>query len=595
MILLFSMLALAQDPFRDLLGDPTPRSEADAIAELRPTARWCVAPGEQLFPWEREWCTAIPPECPGMEARCAEDQSQGCNDQDLNIPDADLSAPLAWTAQLIQGLAIAIAVGLVLAAIAAFLRLRPPPDPELPAPLPARSEKSSPEPELAVQAGPDPLGEARAAFARGEVGLAVMLLRAAVLAVLERRGRLVLHPSRTDREYVRELSQKPEAEALHEVVRVVEQQRYAGVKLSVERWERALAAAAKLLAPLLLLVLCTHATARVLDHKLLLPILSSLGYEVRNGELPEDYNDELLLANIQDAEQLNTIVSWVTEGNRALVVIPAGGELPAGLTAGGATGPALPMAGDNPIRLPQKPYELIGSAMAILYSEDEKVIATILRPGESNGMLAVVALPGLLDDASVLHLGNLRTIRWLVDAMGGGRLVVLAEAEPPSPSPLAALARAGLLPLLGHGMVVFGLAVWWRGRRFSAPRNPPEHRRRDFREHLQAVAAIYRGGEAQQLSFAAYATWALAWLRQRTRADDGDLAAAVARRTGLPTERVERVLRNAREAVNRPDSVHNEADLFMQEELWEIVEVMKKGGSSPSTSSQSASGGWKRK
>jgi hypothetical protein len=419
--------------------------------------------------------------------------------------------------------------------------------------------------------------------------------RAAVLAVLEQRGRLVLHPSRTDREYVRELSQKPEGEALREVVRVVEQQRYAGLGLSAERWERALAAAAKLLAPLLLLVLCTQAAARVFDHKLLLPAFSSMGYDIRNGELPEDYEDELLLANIQDAEQLNSIVAWVTEGNRALVVIPVGGELPAGLKAGASTGPALPMAGDSPIRLPQKPYELVGSEMAILYSEDDKVIATVLRPGDSDGILGVVALPGLLDDASVLHLGNLRMIRWLVDAMGGGPLVVLAEAEPPSPSPLAALARAGLLPLLGHGIVAFGLAVWWRGRRFAAPRNPPDHRRRDFREHLQAVAAIYRGGEAQQLSFAAYATWALAWLRQRTRADDGELAAAVARRTGLPAERVERVLRNAREAVNRPESSNNEADLFMQEELWEIVEVMKKGGSSPSTSSQSASGGWKRK
>jgi Domain of unknown function (DUF4129) len=595
MILLFSMLALAQDPLSGLLGDPTPRSEEEAIAELRPTARWCVAPGEQLFPWEREWCGAIPPECPGMEARCAEEQSQGCADQDLELPDSDLSAPLAWTAQVVQALAIAIAVALVLAAVIAFLRLRPPPDPELPAPLPARLEKSSPDPEAAIQTGPDPLGEARAAFARGEAGLAVMLLRAAVLAVLEQRGRLVLHPSRTDREYVRELADKPEGEPLREVARVVEQQRYAGVKLSLERWERALAAAAKLLAPLLLFVLCTHAAARVLDHKLIVPLFSSMGYEIRGGELPEDYGGELLITSAADTDQLAAIVAWVTEGNRAIVVVPEGGELPAGLSAGASTGPAQPMLGDSPVRLPHKPYELVGSAAPILYSDDDKVIATALRLGDSSGMMAVVALPGLLDDASLLHVGNLRLLRWLVEAMGGGPILVLAEAEPPSPSPLAALARAGLLPLLGHGLVAFGLAAWWRGRRFAAPRNPPEHRRRDFREHLQAVAGLYRAGEAQHLSFAAYATWALAWLRQRTRADDAELAVAVARRSGLPLERVERVLRNAREAANRPDGSSQEAELFMQEELWEIIEGMKKGGGSPSTNSPSASGGWKRK
>ncbi|HNC99613.1 MAG TPA: hypothetical protein PKW90_26020, partial [Myxococcota bacterium] len=357
---------------------------------------------------------------------------------------------------------------------------------------------------------------------------------------------------------------------------MVEQQRYAGVKLSVERWERALAAAAKLLAPLLLLVLISQATARVLDHKLILPIFSSMGYEINGGELPEGYEDELLIATVEDAEQLQTIVAWVTEGNRAVLVIPAGEELPAGLTAGNSTGPAQPVVGDSPIRLPQKPYELVGASMPLLYSEDDKVIGAVLRPGESSGMLAVVALPGLLDDASLLHLGNLRLLRWVVDAMGGGPLVVLAEASPPSPSPLAALARAGLLPLLGHGVVAFGLAIWWKGRRFAAPRNPAEHRRRDFREHLQAVAAMYRGGEAQHLSYSAYASWALAWLRQRTRAEDSELAAAVALRSGLPPERVERVLSNAREAANRPNVGNQEAELFMQEELWEIIEGMKK-------------------
>ena len=595
MILLFSMLALAQDPLSGLLGYETPRTEEEAIAELRSSAHWCVSPGEQLFPWEREWCTAIPPDCPGLEARCAEEQSQGCGDQNLEMPDSDLSAPLAWTSQVVQGVAIAIAVALVLGAVVAFLRLRPPPDPKLPAPLPARPEKGSPDVEVAVQAGPDPLGEARAAFARGEVGLAVMLLRAAVLATLEQRGRLVLHPSRTDREYVRELAGKPEVEPLREVVRVVEQQRYAGVKLSVEGWERALAAAAKLLAPLLLFTLCTQAAARVLDHKLIVPIFSSMGYEISSGALPEAYSDSLLIANIGDSEQLTSVVSWVTEGNRALVVIPRGEGLPTGLTAGASTGPAMAMVGDSPVRLPHKPYELIGSPSALLYSEDDKVIAVVLQQGESDGVLAVVALPGLLDDASLLHLGNLRLLRWLVDALGGGPLTVLAEAEPPSPSPLAALARAGLLPLLGQGMAIFALAIWWKGRRFAAPRNPPEHRRRDFREHLQAVAAIYRGADAQHLSFAAYASWALAFLRQRTRAEDGELAAAVARRTGLPLERVERILRNARDASGRPDTGHSQAELSMQEELWEIIEGMKKGGSSPSTNSPPASGGWKRR
>lgn len=595
MILLFSMLALAQDPLTGLLGYTTPRSEEEAIADVRSSARWCVAPGEQLFPWERAWCTAIPPECPGLEARCAEEQSQGCSDEDLNLPDANLSAPLAWTAQLVQGFAIVIAVALVIGAVVAFFRLRPPPDPVFPSALPARAEKSSPDVELEVQAGPDPLGEARAAFARGEVGLAVMLLRAAVLATLELRGRLVLHPSRTDREYVRELAGKPEVESLREVVRVVEQQRYAGVKLSLEGWDRALAAAAKLLAPLLLLILCTQAAARVLDHKLIVPIFSSMGYAISSGDLPEAYESTLLIANVTDAGQLSSIVTWITEGNRAIVVIPAGEALPAGLTAGPSTGPASPMVGDSPVRLPHKPYELIGAPTALLYSEDNKVIAAVLQQGEAGGVLAVVAVPGLLDDASLLHLGNLRLLRWLVDAMGGGSLAVLAEAEAPSPSPLAALARAGLLPLLGQGIAIFALAVWWKGRRFAAPRNPPEHRRRDFREHLQAVAAIYRGADAQHLSFGAYATWALAWLRQRTRADDGELAAAVARRSGLPLERVERVLQNARTAAIRPENTSTDAELSMQEELWEIIEGMKKGGSSPSNNSPPASGGWKRK
>lgn len=97
------------------------------------------------------------------------------------------------------------------------------------------------------------LQAAHEALAAGRLGEAVVFARGAALRRLARQERLTLHRARTDREYLRAVEADREVHAgLTDILRAVEDHRWAGRILSHDTATRALDAAGRLLAMLLL-------------------------------------------------------------------------------------------------------------------------------------------------------------------------------------------------------------------------------------------------------------------------------------------------------------------------------------------------------
>ena len=599
------------------------QAELDGVqASMRSGAAWCTIKG-QLSPWEKEWCAAIPPGCAGMEASCAEAPPRGCQEEPL--PDLDLPVSnLPWD-EILQALAITAASLLLVAAIRAWWLGREPEEEaaeEAPAaPLVRLVEEAPP--------GEDPLADAQAAAGAGDIGRALLILRRAVLTRLAAESRVVLHPSRTDREYVRALSAQPEVAAdLRAVVQAVEQHRYAGRPVAPGVFAGAMEAARRLLAaalPALLVAglvsgLIGAAQAALSGHGLVVELLTGMGYTRRD---PASYFDkpDLIFFDASVGIEENSVrefLKMVEDGADGVIIVRGGMEgLPPEVTVGeigvGAIQSRIgPVA--SPIRLVE-PIWSVGGAGEIL-AVDEAGSAVMRQIPLGQGQLIVAGAPGLILDVSVLHRGNaelLYRIAKHADAWSVG----VFEGEMLSPSPVALLLKAGLLPAAGQGFFVFLLACWWRGRRFNGAQDPPEQRRRDMTEHLQAVGGFYRSHGAHRQVLVASAQWALGWMRRRLRVEDRDLVDAVVARSGEPRARVERVMLRARQAIARPDEPGDEGDIFLQEELWELMDGLKRAGQkqagqkqadqpeqarpstpspeSPSPASPTGSGGWSRR
>lgn len=572
----------------------------DAIASIRSQASWCTDKTD-LLPWETDWCAATPPECKGFIEACQAPSEQGCNQDgpEIELPDLHLEG----LADIVQSLAIAIAVTIILSAIVAYYRTLPPEEPVPEVPLAPEAPKAILPTD--IQPGPDPLQEARAALAAGQLGLALMLLRAASLNHLAALGKLVLHPSHTDREYVRLLDQQPEAAELKVIVRAIERFRYAGKSLDPQTIEAVLAAASRLVAPLLLLGLlggAQMAYGRAGDHELLVPLLQKVGFQAElSGEISADLEgDPVYLWAIQnrDIEQtLPRLLHQVENGRRAIIILPSAidglppeiklNELP--------KSQIIPEESTQALVLIENIVEIQGDSTSFAKDADGHVVAGMVPVGD--GLLILLGTPGLVDDMALLHAANVEFLRRVLDRVAfQGDMIYVINPTTPQDSPLSALFRAGLAPAAAQILLIFAAAAWWRGRRFATPLAPVVQRRRDFSEHLRAVASLYRASKASRIVTGAYAAWTLQRLRQRTRADDMALVRAVAQRTGMPPERVLRVLTQGRAAMvassgdQAAESV--DADLMTQEELWEIQQAMKEQKLKPS---QSASTPWKRK
>jgi hypothetical protein len=582
--------------------------------ELADDLSWCTggALGEvtRLPPWEKDWCSAIPPECKAMQEACApEPEPQGCAQSSTPAEPIKPIAPINTDAveSTFQAGAIAIGAAIIAAAILAWLRMRPEEVEEAP-PVAAMPRIPPPATGSGFDAplSDDPLSAAKAAAARGELGLALMILRAAALSRLEEKGRVVLHPSRTDREYVRALSSHPEdKDALGALVREIERQRYAGQSVGQENLDRAFDATRKLISRSLVLFAFGMgvAWASPSDITILSAALSSLGFssavqeDIPRSFIPnwEEQHTIYITQTDYNDERLERLLSRVRKGNTVILVVSRPVETLPELQLGSYQSGSITWEGGT-LTFPDGSWELQATGAETLASHEGTPVALSMGLGE--GTLVALGMPQLLEDASVLQPGNLdflaEIIQDLQSQTGASRVVMLDPSGPPADSPFSAMLRAKLGPALLQGLLAFLVAVWWKGRNFAPPLQAPEILRRDFTEHLKASARLYRNAGASRQMLAAYASYAFSKLRARTRATDAELVKVVAGRARHPLERVERVLLHAKQAINHPNET-TAADLYLQEELWEITQDSLTERASSLPASQSGSGGWKLK
>lgn len=555
---------------------------ADELPDWATDAGWCTEE-HRLFDDDGAWCSAVPADCPGMAARCAE-------------PD-DTDTP-SWWDRFLDWLrsfradpppapelpalpdfstvgAVIVAILAVVAAVVALLRWRRPDEP-----TPATATASTSAPGRSDGGPDDPLRDADAAAAAGRYEEALMLLRAVAFRTLVARGAVRADDSATDREHLRFLGRRAEAEPWRTLVQAVERVRYARLAGDASVYARARAAAARLVVVTAALFCCVvlPAWAGARDQTYIRSWLSQRWSATERDDSVTFAQDDVWVVpdGAGDPDLDEKIRDALRSGATVIVVLPKVDEddplttwAPKSFDA--VDGTVVAEAG-----LAQAPLVSPGMRLAVPFPVPEGVLAradgvpVIVGTPVDQGYLVVVGVLDAFDDAALLHPENLGYWETLLDRLVPPRVFVEPEA-PVDTSSLAVFRRAGLGGFLLQGLVLVALVAWHGGRPFAAPRDPVPERRRDFVAHIRAVASVYRRAAAERRMVAADAAWTVHRLRHRLRAEPGSLAGILAARTGLPEARVGAALRWAERVGAHPDDPPAADDALLQATLREVA------------------------
>ena len=620
--------------------------EPPAAPEIPPTAlddaafRFCHTDGANAED-ARAWCGMLddlPPErCPGLRATCAGAETEdpvGCESLTEGVGRArDLAAAPdrppeqlgcdsmtgceAFDATGLQQLVRWVAALLVAALVLVVLRLawasfgrgrRPAPLRPASGPAPEALDTLEDVPDVPSD---DLLDQARRALTAGRYAEAVLFARAAALRRLGDAGRIRLHRSRTDREYVRSIRSEPPLHGdLRAVVDGVEAVRWAGHPIGAERAERVVDAAERLVravpvrAALVALWLgafggSDQALAQSYERyapdgdAALLEVLELHGYEAtwRLRNLADlDGEVDVLILDLTALEPVpehwERIDAWVDEGG----VLVVGGDASTPFPALGAAVPAPTPHEVHPdfaaagLPVPRWPDgEVTGWDGAelrwIVRSADGPAPVAVLDHGA--GVVVAIADARLLWNGSFVDPANEQFIGGLVYAGQGlegwpvatPARVQLATwgsvGEPQQDSqgcnnPADSLARAGLFAFLLQLAITWGLAGLWRGLPFAPLRDPRGEERASFSDHLVALGTRYWRLRAEgHAARASAALWA-------ARLGPHGLELAAQRGGASPAEARAWALRIEAVARRAPDD-DTPVDPALMEELWRLT------------------------
>jgi hypothetical protein len=627
---------------------PQPVSEqtrAETALDAR-AYRFCHTPGANAQE-AQAWCELLddlPPErCPGLRATCAGEVtrdpvgceppgSRGEGEADAiaeqptpppepwdcgEMPQADgLQQLLRWVAAL--GVAVLVLVLLRLVWTTFGRARRPVSRKTEPAPL-VMSADGTDVPD--VPSG-DLLDAARTALAQGRTSEAVLLARGAVLRKLGELGRIWLHRSRTDREYVRSVRSDQALHAdLRELCAAAEVVRWEGAPVDRNQAAQALAAAERLFA-----VLTAPAgqgpVARVLwwivlpgllwgaaepeaaaqqevweryapgGDAALLDIFRMYGYDagfrLTNLNMVDERVDVVVIdtVNVQPVdEQWVHLRSWVEQGGVLLLGGDPGAfpELGQTIHPVGAVHLAAPWQamGLPAPRWPNGPLSAFrdGQGWALVADDEGNAIIEVLDLGL--GAVVAIADPALLWNGAFVHPDNERFVGELVYAGQSAegwpvahparvQLATRAAATAPSQSPdsqtndmVGALASSGLLLFVVQLIATGVLVALWRGWPFAPLRDPPDPGRHAFVEHVRALGIRYWRLQATAHVEQKFAEF---WLL-RLGVPGLELAA---QRAGYTPERA-RVWAREIESVAASSGGEGGGSLERMEELWRIT------------------------
>jgi hypothetical protein len=459
------------------------------------------------------------------------------------------------------------------------------------------------------------LARARACAGRGEFDEAVELAYAALLRRLEGTGHIDMHESLTNGDYVRALRQHPDlAQQVRQVVRDVERVQFGAAPASAGLFEsvlqRVLPLVGRAAALLLLLLSSTTLMGCPGDGG------DGSGSMSRGGTSPSGSRGvvELLAGRGIQAGYRTDPLRAVDDTTGVLIMLPGGREEPEDweavfawvedggmLIVAGASPPAEVLdvswhhdAGNEPKLIPTGEYSyLLGDfdvrvpIAGAVKLEDPRFStdATITRdPWSSNDAHYGLSIPHGEGEVLVLADAQLFTNISLTVGDNPELLVRLlqyrgkVEISDPltgagSQTPLEALHRARLTPLMVQLLVLLILFVLWKGTAFGKPREPAEHRRRSFADHVSALGTQYARANASQHALGAYSAWALERLRERVprgrRRGMDELAAELAARSGRSALDVAGLLHEAQAASDmvapasyRPESLRGKDVMY---------------------------------
>ena len=218
----------------------------------------------------------------------------------------------------------------------------------------------------------------------------------------------------------------------------------------------------------------------------------------------------------------------------------------------------------------------------LLLRGDKPYAITVWDLRGISGTVIVLADDRLFTNASLAVGDNAALLSRILN--GGGKTVDLAGAYSGlvAATPVDSITRGRLAPFMAQLMLCLILFFLMRGIHFGRPRDADPLARRRFAEHVRAVGLQYARAHAGEHALQSYGAWATERLRARVRLRGdrglGDLAAAVAARTGKPVGDVARLLFEARRDPNAAAAIGGrstrataEPYLAMMRELESLV------------------------
>lgn len=435
------------------------------------------------------------------------------------------------------------------------------------------------------------LARARAAAARGEYARAIDDVYAALLRRLDADGRIDIHPSRTNGDYVRQLRDHASLRGpVREVVKEVERLHF-GATAPSERAYRAVldrvvpivsraAAIALFCLGLSAVISCSPVAAADARSdgvaitpsgtQALLDLLTEHKFEVKRrsetlDKLTETKTLVLLSGASLDAATWAHLLSWVDDGGRLVLAGVASLPPELGLTlALGTTQTTVIEMDENSsfrgvktLRVPPgaEIHRADGEARAVpnpLLFRDEATYATAFDRG--SGHIVVFADDRLFCNAALAVGDNGAFLVGLFESMPFPRQIEIVDAWTGvgAETPFAAVEHANLLPVILQLFALLTLLYLWKGIPFARLRDPPAETRRAFADHARALGLAYGRARASKHVLGLYASWALDHLRERVQRSGQKgllpLAEAIATRTGRPEAEVMRVLVDASSA-----------------------------------------------
>jgi hypothetical protein len=430
------------------------------------------------------------------------------------------------------------------------------------------------------------LERARRAAAGGDYKQAIDDAYAAALRRLEGDGLIDMHSSLTNGDYVRAIGSRPQlAQALGQIVRDVDSVHFGSVQPSAPLFEGVLARVMPLVQRALLVLLflaapwlggCGPRLAgdqagledRPSGTTAVVRALRQRGVEAGHriaplAEVGDDVGALVVLTAAVDGElDWDPVLAWVDSGGLLFLagVRPEHPRVPLGLRPNDAAGNALApewyyvskLAGLE-LAVPPgpalgKPYGAV-SWRDVLSRDDDSTYAAAGRLGA--GEIVAFADDRLFSNIAMAVADNAEGVARILEGHGKVELCT-ALTGAAAATPLDSLNRAHLTPLVAQLLLLLLLFVLWRGTAFGTRRDPPEHRRRNFADHVRALGLQYARASASSHALGIYARWTLERLRERLprgrRSDQGELIAEIAHMSGRAPAQVEAILSRAQGA-----------------------------------------------